>query len=168
LMNTCCFNTAASSVGAYIFGVLSTIHVPLALPVPRRSTSACTAQRALALAVGRSTGAGCSAGARRSGCAEGGGEGAGVGGGALITASRSTTSRAAMRRTTSPASTQAATDHLVENRKFIALAMRLASAQPNPFPSKRGVHHVSRGLGGLHGTPMESLSPGGTGISLMG
>jgi hypothetical protein len=165
LIHSCCLSTAASSVGAYIFGDRSTIQVPLALPVPRLSTSACTAQREPALAVGRSTGTGCFAGARRSGCAEGDGEGAGVGGGALMMARRSTTSRGQHHE---PSEHPRPPRILSGNRKFISLAMRLGTTHPRPFPSKRGVHHVSRGPGGLHGTPIESLSPGGTGKSLMG
>lgn len=46
--------------------------------------------------------------------------------------------------------------------------LRGSKAQLNPFPSKCGNYLVSRGLGVLHGTPMESLNPGGTGKSLKG
>ena len=109
LMNSCCLMTAASSVGANIFGDFSVMTVPVALPVPMRVTTACTYHCLLAVPFGLGTGAGCATGAERPGAAEGAAKGAGVGGGALMTTPRSTTSRAAMRRTTSQARTQAAT-----------------------------------------------------------
>lgn len=86
-MYSCCLNSAASKVAAYIFGDLSTTHAPVALRDP--PTSAWTAQRELSGAVGRYWGVGCSKG--KDVIAEDAAEWCGVHGVALMTRWRAAT-----------------------------------------------------------------------------